>query len=95
MIFKKFFQKKKNKIIPKKSKIKTKIMSKKFVKSIFQKSKLFMSRVIFPKKEIMKIPLANQVCQIISFIDSFVMIFEFSIKNIKKLAKIAKNIPKI
>ena len=95
VIFRKFFQKIVKNIIQKTSKIKIKKISKFVVNKIFQKSKLFISSVIFHISQTRKIPEASPNCQIISFIDSFVIIFDFSIKNILKLAKIVKNIPKI
>jgi hypothetical protein len=56
-----------------------------FTKSILQKRKLFISRVKLFKKDIQKIHPAIQACDIISLLDSFVINFVLSMKNISKL----------
>lgn len=51
-----------------------------FIKSIFQNKKLFISRVRFQINQSVKIPPAIPACEIISFVDSLVIYFVFSIK---------------
>jgi hypothetical protein len=56
-----------------------------FIKSIDQNKKLFISSVRFQRNQIVNIHPAIQACEIISFVDSFVINFVFSMKKINKL----------
>jgi hypothetical protein len=59
--------------------------SKPFMNNIDQNKKLFISKVTFHSNQITKIHQAIQVCDIISFVDSFVINLVFSTKKINKL----------
>jgi len=54
-----------------------------------------MSKVKFQRNPVTKIHQAIQVCEIISFVDSFVIKLVFSIKNINKLQIIQNKNAKI
>jgi hypothetical protein len=85
MTLKNFLQNKKYKIYTKTNKTKRIIKSVWFTKSILQKSRLFMSKLRFPKKDITKIQPASQATEIISLLDSLVIKLVFSTKYINKL----------
>ncbi len=85
IILKNFLQNIKKNIYKIINKILSKNKSNSFTNNIDQNKKLFISKVKFQRNQVIKIHPAIPVCDIISFVDSFVINLVFSIKKIKKL----------